>query len=339
MRSTQNWTDCTVTALRDLTPTVREFEIRPMQGAPRAWEPGAHLQVQVLVGGRAQMRHYSLVGEPDGQCWRIAVKRMDDGRGGSQAMWRLAVGERIVVGDPQNHFPLDLHAPAYLLVAGGIGVTPIVSMAMALARRGRPVRMLLGARTQAELAYLPLLRDTLGDSLHTFVADNGESMDFSAEIAALPPGAHLYTCGPVPMLEAIKLAWAQAGRPRTDLRFETFGSSGRLAAQSFQVNLPDRGLRLTVPADTTLLEALEAAGVDTISDCRRGECGLCVMDVLAVDGEVDHRDVHLSAHEKQASQRICPCVSRAVGTLTLDTGWRPDTPGAARAATPKEVTA
>jgi vanillate O-demethylase ferredoxin subunit len=316
-----------VVALRDVTPTVREFELRPDDGAAASYEPGAHLQVQVMTAqGRAQTRSYSLVGEGDGQRWRIAVKRLDDGRGGSLAMWRLAVGDRLQVSAPQNHFALDLSAPGYLLVAGGIGITPLVLMAQRLGaharRSGVPVKMLYGARHAGEFGYLGPLRDALGEGV---VAHEGAvPIDFAAAIAALPPGGQLYTCGPVPMLEAVKRAWQAAGRPIEDLRFETFGSSGRLPTQAFQVRIPRHDLAITVPADCTLLEALDAAGVQTLSDCKRGECGLCAMDVLAVDGEIDHRDVFLSAHEKQSATRICACVSRAVGTLTLDSAYRAD---------------
>ncbi len=328
MRSTQTWQQATVVATRDLTPTVREFEIRPAQGQAAAWEPGAHLQMQLLVNGQVQVRSYSLVGLPDGNHYRIAVKRMDDGRGGSLAMWRLAAGDRLQISEPQNHFYLELSAPHYLLVAGGIGITPLVMMAQQLKthaqKTGATLRMLYGARTEEELAFLPLLRETLGDSLQTFVAGRGENMDIAAEVAALPAGAQLYTCGPVPMLEAIKLAWAAAGRPPAGLRFETFGSSGRFAAQAFRVLVPRQNIDITVPADTTLLDALESAGVETLWDCRRGECGLCAMDVLALDGQADHRDVFLSAHEKQENRRICACVSRVVGSVTLDSAWRAD---------------
>ncbi|RZI94581.1 MAG: oxidoreductase, partial [Variovorax sp.] len=290
-------------------------------------EPGAHLQVQVMTShGKLQTRSYSLVGEVDGRCWRIAVKRLDDGRGGSLAMWRLCEGDRLQVSAPQNHFALDLSAPGYLLVAGGIGITPLLLMAQrlgALARRtGVPVRMLYGARHAGEFGYLALLEQALGENV---VAHEGSApIDFAGAIAALPAGGQLYACGPVPMLEAVRRAWQAAGRPPADLRFETFGSSGRLPAQAFTVRVPRRDLSITVPADCSLLEALEAAGVETLWDCRRGECGLCAMDVLGVDGEVDHRDVFLSAHEKQATTRICACVSRAVGTLTIDCAWRPD---------------
>ncbi|WP_395316478.1 PDR/VanB family oxidoreductase [Variovorax sp. UC74_104] len=326
MKSDLQWMQAQVVALRDVTPTVREFELRPESGFAASHEPGAHLQVQVLTAqGRVQTRSYSLVGEGDGSCWRIAVKRLDDGRGGSLAMWRLAVGDRLQVSAPQNHFPLDLSAPGYLLVAGGIGITPLVLMAQRLAahakRTGVPVKMLYGARNADEFGYLSHLRDALGES-GVAAHEGAAPIDFAAAISALPPGGQLYTCGPVPMLEALKRAWHAAGRPIADLRFETFGSSGRLATQSFEVRIPRHDLTITVPADCTLLDALDAAGVQTLSDCRRGECGLCAMDVIAIDGEVDHRDVFLSEHEKKSVTRICACVSRAVGTLTLDSAYR-----------------
>ena len=117
---------------------------------------------------------------------------------------------------------------------------------------------------------------------------------------------------------------AELRRPLPDLRFETFGSSGRLPTQAFKLRVPRHELEIEVPANSTLLEALEAAGVQTLWDCRRGECGLCAMDVLSVDGEIDHRDVFLSDHEKKSNCRVCACVSRAVGTLTIDSAYRPD---------------
>jgi vanillate O-demethylase ferredoxin subunit len=126
------------------------------------------------------------------------------------------------------------------------------------------------------------------------------------------------------MLEAVKRAWQNAARPAPDLRYETFGNSGRFATQAFQVKVPRHGLEITVDAGRSLLEALESAGVACLSDCRRGECGLCVTSVLGVDGELDHRDVFLSEHEKQSNTQMCICVSRAVGRVTLDSAFRPD---------------
>ena len=259
-----------------------------------------------------------------GLCYRIAVKRLPEGRGGSLALWQLAVGDRLLITPPQNHFPLDLAAPAYLLAAGGIGITPMVLMAQTLAARGANVRLLYGARSASEWAFLQPLQQLLPGRVVTAAADAGESLDMAAEIAALPAGGQLYVCGPVPMLEACRRLWAEAKRPLADLRFETFGSSGRLAPQPFRVQIPRHQLDILVPADCSLLDALEMAGVQSLYNCRRGECGLCTMDVLAVNGELDHRDVFLSDEEKQAGKRICVCVSRVVGDITLESAYRPE---------------
>jgi vanillate O-demethylase ferredoxin subunit len=323
MRSTKHWTEAIVASYCDITPTVREFMIRPCSPVLRH-DPGSHLPFQLLLDGKHQTRTYSLVGEPDASTYRVAVKRQSDGRGGSLAMWRLHVGDRLRIGEPQNFFPLDLTAPAYLLVAGGIGVTPLVRMAQTLARRQAPVRMLQSARDEGELAYAALLGQTLGDQYQTFVSSDKQRLHFPTEIAALPLGAQLIVCGPAAMREAASQAWTAANRPCADLRFETFGSSGHLASQAFQVELPRQQLGLTVPAEVSLLEALEAAGVQVLSNCRRGECGLCAMDILSLDGEIDHRDVFLSDAEKRLGKRICACVSRVNGSVKLDAAYRTD---------------
>jgi vanillate O-demethylase ferredoxin subunit len=326
MHSQLSWSTATVQSVTDITPTVREFVLMPAAAgeAVRTYTPGAHLQVELLLQGRPQTRSYSLVGLPNASGYRIAVKRVEHSRGGSHAMWRLAVGDRLRISTPVDQFAASQQASATLLVAGGIGVTPLVGMAQQLAPRATPLRMLLAARTTAELAYAEPLRGLLGTRLHTLASDQGQHVDFAAEIAALPADAQMVVCGPSGMLEAARLAWAQAGRPAADLRFETFGNSGRLPAQAFEVRVAPQGLALQVPADGSLLEALEMAGVPMLSNCRKGECGLCATNVLSLDGEIDHRDVFLSPHEKQANERICVCVSRVVGCITLDSAYRPE---------------
>lgn len=323
MKLVQTWQTAVLAAQTDITPTVREFMLRPADGRAPRWDSGAHLQVHVQINGAEKTRHYSLVGQPDGEHYRIAVKRMDGGRGGSKAMWALALGDAVQISGPHNHFTLELGASSYLLIAGGIGITPLVTMAQTLISKKANVRMIYGARTSEELAFLKPLQQLLGARLQTFVAVKNEHMDFAAEIAALPSKAQIYTCGPVPMLEAISAAWKAAGRRLAHLRFETFGSSGSFPAEAFRVMMPRHRLDFVVPPEQTLLEALSDKGVQTISDCKRGECGLCAMDVLSVDGKLDHRDVFLSPIEKAACNRLCPCVSRVVGTLTLDSAWRP----------------
>jgi ferredoxin-NADP reductase len=325
MRNPLQWHPATVRAHRDLSPTVREFEIRP-EGGTRPWSVGSHLNVQVRIHGRDETRSYSLVGLPgDAEGYRIAVKLAQPSRGGSRHMWSLEAGAELKVGEPNNHFELPLGAPQYLLVAGGIGITPIVGMAQLLHMRGADVRMRYAARNAAEFAFGDTLHGALGERLQTFADDAGQRIAFADEIAALHPDALLLMCGPLPMLDAVRAAWVQSGRPQANLRFETFGNSGAAANQAFWVKLPRHGLELTVPADRTLLDVLNDAGVDTLFDCKRGECGLCAVDVVEAQGAIDHRDVFFSAHEKRSNQRLCACVSRVNGGgLVLDSAYRPD---------------
>jgi ferredoxin-NADP reductase len=328
MRAPGQWHPATVRAHRDLTPTVREFEIRP-EGGVRPWTVGSHLNVRVPIDGRDDTRSYSLVGMPGrtgaDSVYRIAVKLAAPSRGGSFHLWSLETGAELSVGEPNNHFELPLKAPQYLLVAGGIGITPIAGMAQLLAARGADVRLLYAARQAAEFALRDELEAVLGERLRTFADDAGDRIDFDKEIAALHPDALLLMCGPLPMLDAVRVAWAQAKRPPANLRFETFGNSGTAANEAFWVSLPRHGLELRVAADRTLLDVLNDAGVDTLYDCRRGECGLCVVDVIETHGRIDHRDVFFSASEKQAGTRLCACVSRVSGGgLVLDSAYRPD---------------
>lgn len=310
-----------IVALRDLTPDIREIEIAPeAEFSPAA--SGAHLKLRVEIDGRPDTRSYSIV-ETTPRGYRIAVKRLPQSRGGSAYMHRLEIGARLEISGPHNHFALRLGAPQYLLVAGGIGITPIYAHALALAQCGVHVRLAYGVRARADLALVDPLAQALGERLETFVGAEGRRIDLAAEFARLAPEGEAYVCGPVPMLEAAKRAWRAAGRPIELLRFETFGASGAWPTTSFRVAIPRLGREIFVPAGKSLLQALEDAGVAMIFDCRKGECGLCALPVLAVDGVIDHRDVFFSDEERAANDRICTCVSRVYGaSITLDTADR-----------------
>jgi vanillate monooxygenase ferredoxin subunit len=321
------WLKAGVVGLRDLSPTVRELTLRPDGGAI-GWSVGSHLRVQVVhADGRLDERCYSLVGLPGpGADWRIAVKRAEPSRGGSAFMWRLAVGDALTLQAPANHFELPPTPLPTLLLAGGIGITPVYGMALALAARRADVRMVYAARSDDELVYGAELQAALGPRLSTRVDGRGGRLDVEAEIAALAPEGQLLVCGPVPLLHAVQAAWAAAGRAPQRLRFETFGNTGALPTEPFWVELPRHGMRFEVPADRSLLEMLESHGVPCLADCLRGECGLCAVEVLEVQGRIDHRDVFFSAAEKSGNQRLCACVSRACGGgLVIDSAWRPDT--------------
>src|SRR5436305_918633 len=162
----------------------------------------------------------------------------------------------------------------------------------------------------------PAAPGTHGDRLELRVDDEGTRLDVAELVDSCAPGTEMYVCGPIPMLDALRRAWAASGRPRSGLRFETFGSSSRFAPEPFRVRIPRIGLETTVPHDVSMLEALECAGADVMFDCRRGECGLCDVKVLDVHGAIDHRDVFFSEAQHQRRDRLCTCVSRVVSPRT-----------------------
>jgi ferredoxin-NADP reductase len=317
-----DWQTARLVATRQLAPDVRLFEIEPFAGfvAP---SPGSHIRLMVEIGGRPDIRCYSTVGPCRDGRYRIAVKRHGDSRGGSAWLWSLSEGALLTVSPPANHFELSYGNPAYLLMAGGIGITPIYSMALALAEAQADFRLLYAVRRAEDLALAADLRDRIGDRLQVFADERGESIDFAAEIARLDPEAELYVCGPMGLLDTAKAAWRAQGRPADRLRFETFGNTGRFAAEAFSVRIPHLERTIAVPANQTMLSALEAAGIDMISDCRRGECGVCAVTIVDATGVVDHRDVFFSEAEHRKNRKLCVCVSRvAGGAVTIDTGAR-----------------
>lgn len=317
-----DWGAARLRATRQLASDVRLLEIEPLGGfvAPA---PGSHIRVMVEINDRPDIRHYSIVGPCRDGRYRIAVKRHADSRGGSIYMWGLSEGARLTISPPANHFELRYGRPDYLLLAGGIGITPIYSMAMALAEAQADFRLLYACRNAGDLALADELREQVGDRLRIFLDERGERIDLAAEIARLDPGSELYICGPMGLLEATKAEWHRQGRAPDRLRFETFGNSGRFASEAFTVRIAQSDRTIDVPANKTMLDALEAAGIDMISDCRRGECGICAVTVLASTGIVDHRDVFFSEAEHQTNAKLCACVSRvAGGSITIDTGDR-----------------
>ena len=321
MRVANEWHEARLRATRDVARGVRLFEIEPADGS-LPWTPGSNLNFTVFIGGQPDVRSYSLVGEPD-ELYRVAVKLMPESRGGSAYMWSLQPGARMRISQPKNHFELAFGRPDYLLVAGGIGITPIYGMALALARRGARFRMLYGARSRDEMPFADELLARCGDRLELFADEAGRRMDLPAEIGRLHPDSELYVCGPIGLLDACRRTWAESGRRASRLRFETFGSSGRFAPEPFEVRIPRLGLAVRVPENKSMLDALQEAGVELVYDCRRGECGLCTVDILEVEGEVDHRDVFFSEHQKQENRKLCTCVSRVVkGAITIDTADR-----------------
>jgi vanillate O-demethylase ferredoxin subunit len=324
MRFAEHWTGCRVDAIRDVAPSIREITLRP-DAQLASYPPGSHINVSLLIDGQPQTRSYSLVGERHAETLRIAVRLAPDSRGGSQAMWALQPGARLEISSPSSLFDIDWSRKNYCLIAGGIGITPITGIAHALRQRGVDARLHYAVGSRHDAAYLDEMSALLGEHLSIHASDEAQRLDLDETFATLPVDAIAIICGPMRMLEAARHAWNSAGREPADLRYETFGSSGLLPTAEFRVRLKDTGAEIVVPQNRSMLDALNDAGHEVMSDCQRGECGVCAIDVLSVDGEIDHRDVFFSTHQKQGNTKICPCVSRVVGTVTVDTLYQPET--------------
>ncbi len=329
MRFAQKRTTCTVQGIRDVAPAIREFVLRPEGMSLENYAIGSHINLGVMIDGRAETRSYSLVGEfsPDG--YRIAVQRAPDSRGGSLYMWSLKPGARIEVSTPTSLLEIDWSLKSYCLVAGGIGITPIIGIASALMRRNTELELHYAVRSRNDAAFLDELSDLIGDRLVVHAGDEGKRIDLGKTFDPLPADALAIICGPMRLLEAARRSWASAGRPPSDLRYETFGSSGLLPTEAFRVRVDHSSREIVVPENKSMLDALNEAGFEVMSDCQRGECGVCAIDVTAVEGQIDHRDVFFSDPQKKANGKICPCVSRAVGAITVNTLYQSDErPGA-----------
>jgi cytochrome P450/ferredoxin-NADP reductase len=275
------------------------------------WTPGAHLDLLLPTG---ETRMYSLCGAPDGDALEIAVLLEADSRGGSRWLHEaLRPGDTLRVRGPRCHFRLDETAPAHLLVAGGIGITPVLAMADRLAALGRPFALHYCGRTRARMAFLDRIARDNGNNASLYPGDEGHRLDLARLVAEAPEGAQICACGPGRLLDA--LADAVAARPDLRLTVEHFhpAETGLDPARehAFAAELADSGITVTVPPDRTLLQALRAAGVDVPSDCEEGLCGTC--EVGVVEGAIDHRDRVLSAPERAASDRMMTCCSRARG--------------------------
>lgn len=290
-------------------------------GAPLpSWKPGAHLALH-LPGGI--VREYSLCSDPaDSTGWTVAVLRTLDSRGGSEHVHdRLSIGVEIPVDGPRENFALDADRSAgSFLIAGGIGITPIITMARELAAGDTEWGMLYTGRSRSQMAFLDEVEGFGADRVSIHVDEEaGTVPDIAAILGSLAPGTIVYCCGPIPLMDAVAENLPDAG----SLRLERFKAPERVidpeadADQAFDVVLDSSGQRVRVDADISILDALAGAGVSVPSSCMEGICGTC--ETTVISGDIDHRDFLLSDEEKEAGETMCICVSRCRGPeLVLD---------------------
>jgi ferredoxin-NADP reductase len=319
--------ELTVAEVRPLTSHVTAFRLRHPDGAPLpAYLAGAHVKVLVEIDGKEDWRHYSLIQTgPDDNAgeYLIAVRREDrelGGRGGSLFMHRqVRPGSTLRVSRPVNGFQLDPAHDDVLLIAGGIGITPLISMATALRAAGRTYALHYSGRSLDQLALVPELRAGAAGSLTLYADDDSaRRLDLRRLLAASKPSQALYTCGPKGMIDAVRDIALELGWHSDLIHYELFAEAGAEAGDhAFEVELAQSGKRLQVAADQTILDAMIGAGLDPMFDCKRGECGVCAVPVLS--GAIEHRDNCLTASERAAGNVIQICISRAKGNcLVLD---------------------
>ena len=307
---TELWQHGTVVTSTPLTSAIRRIELEVEQ--PVRVEPGSHVEVLVTIGDTTDRRAYSVVdASEDGSRIALSVFASATSRGGAAAMHGLRPGDRVELTRPMNDFPLRRGARRYVLLAGGVGITAILGMAERLRTIREDYRFVYVGRSRGAMAYLDRAAEH-GERFELHVGDEATALDVDELVAGIGPGTELYVCGPIRLMDAVRRAWLERALPPSLLRMETFGNSGWFDAAPFTVRIPAIGLEARVEPHQSMLEALEAAGADMLSDCRKGECGLCEVRVLGLDGDIDHRDVFYSERQRDARSRLCCCVSRVV---------------------------
>lgn len=309
-----------VAEIEQATNTVKRFRLAPVSGEPLpTYSAGAHVIVTMESDGRRIKNPYSLIDRAeDGSSYRIGVLRTPDSRGGSKFMHEtVEVGTELTIAMPVNLFPIVRTGHKHILVAGGIGVTPIHAMAAELKRRSAPYEIHYAMRSAAHGAFVEELAAAHGDKLRVYRDDAQEIIRVDEILAHQPLGTHLYVCGPEGMIDAILKGGREAGWPDENLHSERFLSPA--GGEPFSVVLQKAGITCEVRADQSLLEAIEEAGVDAPFLCRGGACGQCETEVVSCDGELAHHDHYLTEEEHASGRKIMICVSRLKGReLVLD---------------------
>ena len=310
-----------IAGVRQLTPGVRAYELRDPAGRnlPR-FGAGAHIQVPVpLDSGDIVLRHYSISSNPARRdSYEIAVLREDSGTGGSSSVHEhFQIGTTLRCEVPQNYFRLHEDERPVVLIAGGIGITPIKAMAQTLASRDIDLHLHYAGRSRYDMAFRDELELELGDKLTTYSSADDEHLDIEQLLGSASRDAIFYICGPSRLIDAVTDAAKALAIDEERIRFERFTVDVDLNAQPIQLELRRSGKQIEVDADQTILDAMLDAGIDAPYSCRAGNCKTCAVKVL--DGEPEHRDSALSEVEREQLQLMCPCISRAkTGHLVLD---------------------
>ena len=314
--------ELTIVGIRQLTPRVRAYELARADGeALPEVAAGAHLDVPMrLPDGTPTTRRYSIASDPGRRdAYEIAVLREDAGRGASAAVHAdFRLGSVLHCGMPGNDFELRPDDQLTVLLAGGIGITPIKVMAQTLSRAGRRYHLHYAVRSRRDAAFADRLLAELGGHMTMHSAADGGRLDVARVVAEAAPGSAFYVCGPERLIEAARAAVRRAGIADERFHAERFvAATARDDDRPMTVTLRKSGKEVRVPANVSILDAVQAAGIDAPASCRIGDCSTCAVKVLA--GAPDHRDLALTNAERDDERLMCICVSRALTPdLALD---------------------
>ncbi|MFC5461074.1 PDR/VanB family oxidoreductase [Massilia niabensis] len=298
---------------------IVSLELASVDGKPLPpFSAGSHIDVHV---GQGLVRQYSLCNDPiESHRYQIAILRDPHSRGGSAAVHeKISMGDVIQISEPRNHFPLA-NAEHYLLLAGGIGVTPILCMAERLATIGVPFDMHYCSRSPERTAFLERIRTSaFTDRVHFHfdTGDTAQKLDLDKVLAAAGNSTHLYVCGPAGFIEFVTDTARNQGWDADRVHLEYFGAAPQDTAGdiAFEVKIASSGMTYTIPTGKSVCTALLEHGIDIPVSCEQGVCGTCITRVL--DGTIDHRDVYFTDEEKAANDQFTPCCSRAKSSLLV----------------------
>lgn len=297
--------------------SVIEFEFKNAHGGGLpAWSAGAHIDLKLANG---LVRQYSLVrGSAHPNNWKIAVLIEEDGRGGSKYLRdSVQPGDELAVIGPRNHFGLE-DAGSYLFVAGGIGVTPLIEMLRTVDSKGKVWKLAYLGRRRENMAYLAELVEEFGGNVEAYISSEGSKFNVEQALEALDAGAHVYSCGPENLMQAIERSAPEGDLNRVHVeRFHPKEIEISVPDHEFTVYCAKSDVEIVVPADESIFMAADFEGIELEGDCMEGTCGSC--ETRVIEGEIDHRDSVLSAASQKDGDTMMICVSRCKGNrLVLD---------------------
>ena len=307
-----------VSGIRQLTSKIRAYELRGISGTELPpITAGAHIKLPFLLGGELQYRHYSICSNPNRRdIYEIAVQREQDGTGGSKTIHQtLALGQHLNIDLPENYFPLQRENHIAVLIAAGIGITPIKAMAQELQSKGYQFEIHYAGRSRKEMAFQDRLAREFGEAVHFYPSDEERRLCLNAILKSVDPSTVIYACGPGRLIDDLITKAEQFGVSSEQVKFERFNASGLQKAKSITLKLQRSEREIEVSSSESILDALLKNNIPIAFSCKTGSCKTCKVEVL--EGEPMHLDSSLTDVEKQLGL-MCPCVSRAESdSLTL----------------------